>query len=64
MTQSQDSPGNSNSSSAVSDPSASWVLSEETESGSDPAYYIAEKAQLGDENGTFTNPTLLRGQCE
>ncbi|KAH7844697.1 hypothetical protein Vadar_030715 [Vaccinium darrowii] len=44
--ESQDSPGNSNSSSALSDPSASWVLAEETESGSDPAYYTAEKAQL------------------
>ncbi|KAG5555226.1 hypothetical protein RHGRI_012685 [Rhododendron griersonianum] len=60
---SQDSPAtpvNSNSSSALSDPSASLVLSEETDSGYDPAYYTAEKAQLGDGNGTSTNPTLLR----
>ncbi|KAG5555225.1 hypothetical protein RHGRI_012685 [Rhododendron griersonianum] len=61
--ESQDSPAtpvNSNSSSALSDPSASLVLSEETDSGYDPAYYTAEKAQLGDGNGTSTNPTLLR----
>ncbi|KAE9455153.1 hypothetical protein C3L33_12959, partial [Rhododendron williamsianum] len=47
--ESQDSPAtpvNSNSSSALSDPSASLVLSEETDSGYDPAYYTAEKAQL------------------
>ncbi|GFZ11512.1 calmodulin-binding transcription activator [Actinidia rufa] len=36
----------SNPSSGVSDPSASWILSEETESGSDPAYYTAGKVQL------------------
>lgn len=51
VTQTQDSPAtpvNSNSSSALSDPSAPWLLSEETDSGSDPAYYSAEKAQLGD----------------
>ncbi|XP_058212601.1 calmodulin-binding transcription activator 6-like isoform X3 [Rhododendron vialii] len=61
--ESQDSPAtpvNSNSSSAHSDPSASLVLSEETDSGYDPAYYTAEKAQFGDGNGTSTNPTLLR----
>ncbi|KAI8561790.1 hypothetical protein RHMOL_Rhmol04G0368800 [Rhododendron molle] len=61
--ESQDSPAtplNSNSSSAVSDPSASLALSEETDSGYDPAYYTVEKAQLGDANGTSTNPTLLR----
>ncbi|KAE9453268.1 hypothetical protein C3L33_14839, partial [Rhododendron williamsianum] len=39
-------PVNSNSSSALSDPSASWLLSEETDSGADAANYITEKAQL------------------
>lgn len=55
MTQLQGSPGtpvNSNSSSALSDPSASWLLSEETDSGADAANYMAEKAQLGNNNGT------------
>ncbi|GFZ13922.1 calmodulin-binding transcription activator 5 [Actinidia rufa] len=46
----------SNSNSGLSDPSASWILSEETESGSDPAYYTAGKVQLepGD-NLSFRN---------
>ncbi|CAL5346879.1 unnamed protein product [Camellia sinensis] len=39
-------PVDSNSSSGPSDPSASWILSEETNSGADPAYYAVEKAQL------------------
>ncbi|KAF5950830.1 hypothetical protein HYC85_012823 [Camellia sinensis] len=40
-------PVNSNSRSALSDQSASWLLSEESDSGADPVYHAAEKAQLG-----------------
>ncbi|XP_059632783.1 calmodulin-binding transcription activator 5-like [Cornus florida] len=39
-------PVNSNSSSALSDPSASWLLSEETNSGADQVSYTSEKAEL------------------
>ncbi|XP_057486001.1 calmodulin-binding transcription activator 5 isoform X1 [Actinidia eriantha] len=39
-------PVNSSSGSALSDPSASWLLSEENDSGADAACYTAEKAQL------------------
>ncbi|GMP57037.1 hypothetical protein CsSME_00021291 [Camellia sinensis var. sinensis] len=44
-------PVNSNSRSALSDQSASWLLSEESDSGADPVYHAAEKAQLGYEPG-------------
>ena len=67
MTQLQGSPVTpvySNSNSGLSDASASWILSEEIESGSDPAYYTARKVQLGDYDGNFTNPTQLHDQCE
>ena len=53
MTQLQGSPVTpvySNSNSGLSDASASWILSEEIESGSDPAYYTARKVQLGDDD--------------
>ncbi|XAR57019.1 hypothetical protein NMG60_11025017 [Bertholletia excelsa] len=39
-------PVNSNYSAAFSDLSATWTLSEETDSGADPNYYTADKAQL------------------
>ncbi|CAL5415385.1 unnamed protein product [Camellia sinensis] len=47
-------PVDSNSSSGPSDPSASWILSEETNSGADPAYYAVEKAQLGESSDSMT----------
>lgn len=41
-------PGNSNSSSGNSDPSASLVLSEESDSVVDRAYYTSHRADLGE----------------
>ncbi|XP_052189307.1 calmodulin-binding transcription activator 6-like isoform X2 [Diospyros lotus] len=39
-------PVDSSSASALSDPSPPWILFEETDSGADPAYHTAEKAEL------------------
>ena len=67
MTQLQGSPAttvNSSSGSALSDPSASWLLSEENDSGADAVCYTAEKAQLGDAIGTSISTTLLDHQCQ
>lgn len=53
LIQSQGSPimsVNSNSSSGVSEPSASWRLSQEFDSGVDQAYYTSKKALLGNIN--------------
>lgn len=53
-------PVNSSSSSGLSDPSGSFLLSEESDSGADRAYYATGEPHAGDfELSFFTNSIML-----